>query len=389
MRILDPNYRRLGFIVAAVELCASAAVGWILWRRSLERAVSDQTILREAAAEWNSAAEPGYGPIMQIFEQQAAQGYYDDAAATARLFKRADDRDWAVPELAKIRAENGDVLGAKDMIRKCCAANLGTKANEEIALSQAHNGDLQGALETVGPGGDAEQVLLTFGRHQIANGDFDGALRTAEQAPHSGYQLFYELGDELRIRSEGKRVRELASHMSDRKQAALFTQIVRFTLRPVEIENRVIAGPCDVADHDAAIGKFAEADSLIEQNKCPYVSFVATRQYAVDPVGAERLLRREADSKDLAQGLAELAPLAANRGDIAGALRLLDDVQRLIGAENAWGVAHEVARAWTIKKGPKPVLKWAHSRPNTNQRTWALLGIAEALGHARPLPERS
>src|SRR5258708_27024029 len=38
MRILDPNYRRLGFIVAAVALCASAAVGWSLWRRSLERA---------------------------------------------------------------------------------------------------------------------------------------------------------------------------------------------------------------------------------------------------------------------------------------------------------------------------------------------------------------
>lgn len=105
-------------------------------------------------------------------------------------------------------------------------------------MVQAHNGDLQGALETVGRGGDPEQMLLTFGRHQIANGDFDGALRTAEQAPQSGYQLFYQLGDELRIRNDGKRVRELASHMSDRKQAALFKQIVRFTVRPVEVEGQ-------------------------------------------------------------------------------------------------------------------------------------------------------
>ncbi len=385
MGIIHPSRRRFALIPLAVGLSASLAIGWIIWRTSLER-ITPPALLREAVAEWNAAGEPGDGPTVQIFEQQATQGYYSDAQATARLFKRADDRDWAVVELAKIRTENGDVLGAKSRIRSLGTSPLATKAAEEVALVQAHNGDAQGALETIGRGGDAEQVLMTFGRHQIETGDFDGALRTAEQMPHSGYQLFYVLGDELRSRNEGKRVRELASHISDRKQAALFTQIVRFTLRPIEIQTQtmIIAGPCEVADHDAAIGNFVEADSLIEQNKCPYVSFVTTRQYVVDPQGAERLLRREAESKDLALGLAELAPLAANRGDIAGALRLLDDVQRVIGAESVWGVVHEIARAWTIRKGPKPVVKWARSRPNAEQRTWALLGIAEALGHPRP-----
>jgi hypothetical protein len=43
---------------------------------------------------------------------------------------------------------------------------------------------------------------------------------------------------------------------------------------------------------------------------------------------------------------------------------------------------HQIARAWTIKSGPKAVLKWARSRPTTDERTWALIGMAEALGHA-------
>ncbi len=45
---------------------------------------------------------------------------------------------------------------------------------------------------------------------------------------------------------------------------------------------------------------------------------------------------------------------------------------------------HEIARSWTIRNGPNVVLKWANSRPTTEERTWALIGVAEALGHTRP-----
>ena len=65
-----------------------------------------------------------FRPDYQIFEQQAAQGYYEDAAATATLFKRPDDRRWSVEELAKIRAENGDIPGAKAMIKRFSGSTL-------------------------------------------------------------------------------------------------------------------------------------------------------------------------------------------------------------------------------------------------------------------------
>jgi hypothetical protein len=51
------------------------------------------------------------------FEEQAAQGYCDDAEATGRLFKRADDVQWSIVELAKIRAENGDTQGANSSMK--------------------------------------------------------------------------------------------------------------------------------------------------------------------------------------------------------------------------------------------------------------------------------
>jgi hypothetical protein len=94
-------------IASALVPCVGVGLGWMVWQRIPGHKITDQELLREAIAEWKRAGEPGNGPNYQIFEQQAAQGYYDDAAATARLFKRADDVQWSVVELVKIRAENG------------------------------------------------------------------------------------------------------------------------------------------------------------------------------------------------------------------------------------------------------------------------------------------
>jgi hypothetical protein len=389
MGLFPPDQRRVGLKVAAlaIVLCAGASIAWMLRLRGPGHKITDQELLREAVTEWKLAGEPGTGPNYQIFEQQAVQGYYEDAAATGRLYKRADDVQWSIVELAKIRTENGDIQGAKDQIKRFSGSDLGTRAAKVIALTQAHNGDLPGSLETIGPLGDSNEVRLVFGQRQIANGDFDGALKTAEQMDsQSADQAFYGVGDALRDRGEQKRVPELASHMSDRKMAALFVELARFTFRPREIETIEIVqpGPCDIAYHGTSDGNFAEVDALIEQNKCSYVSFVATQQYAVDPAGAERLLRRNANPQDLNRGLAEFAVAAAKRGEIAEALRFLDNLQSLNGPGNAYRVVHEIARAWTIRDGPKAVLQWARSRPNTDERTWALIGIAEALGHARP-----
>jgi tetratricopeptide (TPR) repeat protein len=368
------------------------ALGWLLWPRFAFHKITDQELLREAVAEWEKAGEPGYGPNYQIFEQQAAQGYYDDAAATSRLFKRADDVQWSAVELVKIRAENGDIQGARNAINSLSGSASQKRAAKVVALIQAQDGDLSGALETIAPFDQSDEAFLAYGGHQIQVGDFEGALDTAARTK-SGYQLFYDIGDALRIRGEQPRARKLAAHMKDKTLAALFLECARFTLWPHPEEVRVLrATPCDEAYLEATRGRFGEAAEVIRKNGCSNVSFVALHQYEVDPSGAERLLRDKSDSQDLAFGLGQFAAVAARKGNIPEALRLLNDLQSVnLGEKNklliearGTDAIHQIARAWTIKSGPKAVLKWARSRPTTEQRTWALIGMAEALGHARP-----
>jgi hypothetical protein len=366
---------------------SAAAIGCILWLRFSDHKITDQTLLRDAVVEWKNAGEPGNGADYQIFEQQAAQGYYDDAAATARLFKRAENVQWSVVELAKIRAENGDASGAKSSIKNIVGSDVGAKATEVIARVQAYGGDLSAALEKIAPLGDSDEVYLAYGSHQIENGDFEGALATAERmGAKRGYELFYEIGSALRLRAEQYRVRGLAAHMKDRKLAALFLECARFTLWAgcVRKVRTIQLAPCDYSLMYATEGRSAEADAVIQHNQCSNVSFVAGRQYAGDAAGAEHLLRANADRQDLARGLSEFAKTAAEKGNIVEALRFLDDLRSLSRTESGSRVVQEIARAWTIRDGSILVLRWAHSRPTTEQRTWALIGMAEALGHARP-----
>ncbi len=142
--------------------------------------------------------------------------------------------------------------------------------------------------------------------------------------------------------------------------------------------------PCDYAYLDATQGKFVEAETVFQKNRCRNVTFVATRQYATDPSGAERLLRANADKQELVGGFGDLSKAAAEKGNISEALRFLAEAERLGGPNTVIFDVQLVARAWTIRDGPKAVLKWARSRPTIDQRTRALIGMAEALGHARP-----
>ena len=364
----------------------------MLCLRFPSRRITDRELLQEAVAEWQRAGGRGGEISREIFEQQAVQGYYDDAAATGRLFKRPDEVGWSVVELARIRVENGDLQGAKAMMKRFAGSDLGAQIAKAVALAEVSKGDLQGALEIAEAGVDREEVLLAFARRQIENGDFAAALETAARVK-SPNQVFYELGDALRERSEQKRVRELASGMSDRKLAAEFAKRVRVTLWPTTLEHVIQATPCDIATDYGLQGKFAEADALIEQNKCTDVSFVAIRQYAIDPAGAERLLHSRSNPEDLVYGLDQLAVAAAKKGNITEALRFFGDLQNLrdgttrvpgLGEDKLTEAVHGIARYWTIRDGPKIVLKWARSRPTIEQRTWALMGMAEALGHARP-----
>jgi hypothetical protein len=153
------------------------------------------------------------------------------------------------------------------------------------------------------------------------------------------------------------------------------------------------ASPCEIAYSFAGQGKFAEANALVEQNKCTNNSFVAIKEYALDPASAERVLRETSDRDDLIFGLGQLAVAAAREGNVSKALRFLGDLQNLrestakgdlLAETRVTDAVHGIGRYWTVKDGAQVVLKWARSRQTCEQRAWALLGVAEALGHASP-----
>src|SRR4029079_8045127 len=85
--------RHKSLILVALSIAVGGAfvVGLLFRLQILKRGtITDRELLKEAAQQWKLSAEPNRGPNLQIFEQQATQGYYDDAWETARLSKSND-----------------------------------------------------------------------------------------------------------------------------------------------------------------------------------------------------------------------------------------------------------------------------------------------------------
>lgn len=373
-------------VAAIVSLCAAIGLSMAVALPGLHTKISAQSLLLEAARDG--------GPLGDIFEQQAGQGYYDDALATARLAAsnlsdQQRELSGLTATLINIRAENGDIQGAKETARELndsALAGSGPEVILEIAKVQVDKGDLRGALETCASPADTNEVMEEFGNRQIANGDFDGALETAEQVnERSAYNLFYSVGDALRQRGQQERLQELASRMSNKKRATEFLDASRYTLWP-SVEYRVVGpSPCQDALSDAAAGRFQDAWSLVERNKCRFISYIAVRQYASDPVEAERKLLAGSDKQDVSRGIAQLSEAAAKKGDLQDAQRLLA-IGRKISGDRAFcpDCIQEIAWAWAVKGERSAALDWARSLPVASERGFALLGIAQALAHARP-----
>jgi hypothetical protein len=80
-----------------------------------------------------------------------------------------------------------------------------------------------------------------------------------------------------------------------------------------------------------------------------------------------------------------MAKLAAKKGDMPNAFRLLETARQISGDHDfCLDCVREIAWAWTLEGKPDVVLGWARSMPVSHQRGFALLGIAQAMGHARP-----
>ena len=405
--------RKTVFLIVTVGILASL----LLARRFFGSRISDRGLLVEALQEHEKANQSSERFVFwDVFCQQAAQGYYDDAMATILRSNRDSDVQYSLIALARIRATNGDVEGALRTARAYSVSDTREKAIQAIAVAQAErgdvqgarrtislltdprsaleaiavvqvdNGDIQGAHETIAGLPAANRALDAIGEYQIKSGDFQAALKTAEQmSSNSTANLLLDIGFELRRRGEQGRVHQLASQITNRELAHLFVYYARLAQSTMENIPTVRANTCDEASFDASKGDFAAAYGLIKQTKCWY-SLVATRQYATDPGEAERELLLSPSSEDICFGLTEFAKAGAARGNTADALRFINAAQNVCGEKYGYrlGAVREVARLWTIKDGPKPVVAWARSRPNASQRAGALLGVAEAMGHSHP-----
>ena len=351
-----------------------------------------------------------------VFYQQAAQGYYDDAKATILLSPYDHDLQSALIALAKVRARNGDAQGAVKTARgyspatreeafhqiavaqaksgdvpgaRQTASLLVTPqpALENIAAVQAENGDLRGARETIASLSQPNLALAAIGEYQVKSGDFEGALKTAESMDTKAVvNLLLDIGLELTRRGEQKRVRELASHITNREVAKLFVDYAHLAQSTVDHLEIVEANVCERASFEAMKGHFSSAYRMISNTKCWY-SFIAVKQYGADPAGAEHSLRRSTEPADVCFGLAQFSEAAAAKGNVPEALRLLNAAQNACGQQNenrVWAVLSEVARQCTVKRGPRVMVKWARARPTAAERYLALLGVAAALGHAHP-----
>jgi hypothetical protein len=380
-------------------------------------AKSDRSLLREAARDFEKANR-GEAPTVywDIFCQQAAQGYYDDAMATLLLSPSDRDLQYALVILASIRAKNGDTPGAlrtanaypnpetrvkainEIAISRAKIGDVGgarevaasltdpRAALEGIAIAQAWKGDLLGARKTVAAIGSSNSVLEAIAGFQIQSGAFDAALGTIQELyPASSDNLLLDLADALKARGQQANIHQLALRVKNPAVAALFLKYVR--LRESMLENAVVdASVCDQADF---LGKqqhqFSVAYALINGTMCWY-STIAAEQYAIDPAQAEQALGYSTDAKDVCFGESNFAIEAAKKGDTRDAVRFIDDAQELCGGQDGWlpDAVRQVAREWATRERPEIVVEWARSRPSSSQRGLALLGVAEAMGHAHP-----
>ena len=99
--------------IAIVVVAAVVFLALIIGRRFFVPRISDRNLLIEALQEEVKATPPPERYVFwDVFCQQAALGYYDDAMATILLSHHDSDVQYALVTLAKIRARNGDSAGA-------------------------------------------------------------------------------------------------------------------------------------------------------------------------------------------------------------------------------------------------------------------------------------
>lgn len=314
--------------------------------------------------------------INEVALAQAKRGYYDDALDTMRRTDQFQALLFA--DILEIRARSGDIPGAINMVATALDDDRKWRSLEAIALVLLERGDTKGARETVGgvPPIFRQRVLRTIAFGQVKSGDLEGALRTWEEMEAGeGDGVLWEVAGELRRRGESERAESLLARIDPTSLA----ELRREAAATVDVPTK----PCEVAWEEARKGKSDDALRRLNQNSCDCL----TAYYVLEQSGrfedASAALRRCATdpmySQNVSPGMAELASLAAARGDTRLALKFADAVH-VTGEEYEEGylapALRDIGRSWAMKD-PQAALRWAKSRRKGELRAMALLGVAE------------
>jgi tetratricopeptide (TPR) repeat protein len=166
--------------ILIVSLLAGIVGGiWIAFAYYSRKTPSQNELFAEALKFGQSAPERTY-ILREVAKAQARAGDYDRALATAlqlRLNRFSGD---AVAEIVRIRVAQHDIAGAKEMVSRLPENNLNNGARREIALAQAANGDLDGALRTTN-GRFAGELRDALANARLRTGDYEAALSTITQ----------------------------------------------------------------------------------------------------------------------------------------------------------------------------------------------------------------
>jgi hypothetical protein len=362
----------------------SWAVILFLLASGCSRPPSDAALFRESVTAGKAANEDVRWYIFtEIAEAQMERAYYTDALGTIALVDKYPDQLYV--RIATVRANSGDVVGAKSMAA-AWDPDLKLRAYKEIALVQAGAGDIRGALETSRDIPDKSIVLDAIASRQLESGDLEGALATAaamkrewkDETLFAVAQKFRERGDERRAHAIERRISNLNAARSggfvQDAGGASTTQAPRPT------------DACLSAWDDAKAGNYAEANEKVRVGHCDCRTVAGIHVEEHDPDGADRAIRACPSTADMSAGMAGLATRYASRGEIAEALRFADSV-RVAG--DPWEEGYlaptlrDIGLAWGKKGNPRSALRWARSRPNGFERAMALLGVAESISPAK------
>jgi len=380
--------------------------------------------------EANASGLDRYAMVNSVLEnlalRQAKNGNVQEARNTAREIH--EKHSYVFVTIAAIQAENGDLTGAlksiphldrddRDTIldgnirHELRQGNIAAALRAldalhdkdfslwDIMYAQAKSGDLDGAFKTGNRIHDRtthEQVLDGIVNARIEVGDFAGAEELAK-----GLSLEYRVRALYDIAEKQAKAGKRENAEANLNKAAELewkdTSIFRgYTLGtiaeheirlglPVHAMKQIDALPEGYDKRDALIeagkaklatGNAAEAEILFD--RAPYPPLVAVAKATLgDTQGAVNSLRQSDSSVNIEAYMVDLVECRAKNGDVAGAFKVLSQIDGELKNYTISEAQRKLARARVTNGDFDEALRWAGDQSDTRLKAWSLMGVLE------------